>query len=156
MGMSSREEIGLLLYEYVRSVKENVEKPHEPKVSFEIPIDITNKAIKLTFTWDKSKIAMGHLHSIKDLCSLFKLVASPHDDVKRQLLYLLLPGNARIWFRSLEVKCRLDWELLSKTFYLQYYTPKKFMMIAIIFTIFGLMLEKVVLKLGGGLMIVLY
>ena len=54
MGMSSREEIRLALYEYVRSVKENEEKPPEPKVAFQIPIVIAKKAIKLTFTGDKS------------------------------------------------------------------------------------------------------
>jgi hypothetical protein len=46
---------------------------------------------------------MGNLHAIEDLCSLFKLAGVPHDDVKRKLLYLSLAGNARIWFRSLEV-----------------------------------------------------
>jgi hypothetical protein len=45
---------------------------------------------------------------LKDICSLFKLVAVPHDDVKRKLLYISLAGNASMWFRSLEVKCCLD------------------------------------------------
>ena len=34
MGMSSRDEMRLALYEYVRSVKENIEKPPEPKVAY--------------------------------------------------------------------------------------------------------------------------
>ena len=108
MGISSHEEICLALYEYIRSVKENEEKPPEPKVAFQIPIAIAKKAMKLTFTGDKSQTAMGHLHAIEDLCSLFKLAGIPHDVVKRKLLYLSLAGNARIWFRSLEVKCHLD------------------------------------------------
>jgi hypothetical protein len=64
--------------------------------------------MKLTFTCDKSKTATGHLHVIEDLCSLFKLDDVPHDHVKMKLLYLSLPGNARIWFKSLDIKCRLD------------------------------------------------
>ena len=123
MGISSRDEMLLALYEYVRSVKENEEKPPEPKVAYQIPIGIAKKAMKLTFTGDKSQTAMGHLHAIEDLCSLFKLAGIPHDVVKRKLLYLSLAGNARIWFRSVEVKCCLDWELLRKAFYLKYYTP---------------------------------
>ena len=45
--------------------------------------------------------------------------------MKRKLLYQSLSGDARIWFRSLDVKCRLDWECLRKAFYLKYYTPKE-------------------------------
>jgi hypothetical protein len=42
-----------------------------------------------------------------------------------KLLYLSLSGNARIWFRSLDDKYRIDWECLRKAFYLKYYTPKE-------------------------------
>jgi hypothetical protein len=45
--------------------------------------------------------------------------------VKRKLLYLSLSGDAAIWFRSLNNKCRLDWKRLSKAFYLKYYNPKE-------------------------------
>jgi hypothetical protein len=43
MGMSGREEIGLILYNYAyaQSVKDNEEKPPEPKVAFQIPIAIS-------------------------------------------------------------------------------------------------------------------
>jgi hypothetical protein len=42
MGMSSREEIGLILYNYpyAQFVKENEEKPPESKVAFQIHITI--------------------------------------------------------------------------------------------------------------------
>lgn len=94
-------------------------------MAFEIPVAIAKQAMKLTFTGDKSKTAMGHLHAIEDLCSLFKLADVPHDHVKRNLLYLSLSGNARIWFRSLDFKCRFDWELLRKAFYTKFYNPKE-------------------------------
>jgi hypothetical protein len=57
---------------------------------FQIPIAIANKGMEQTFTGDKSQTAMGHLHAIEDLCSLFKLTDVPHDHVKRKLLYLFL------------------------------------------------------------------
>jgi hypothetical protein len=125
MAFLGREDMKLTLYEYVQAVKNKVEKPPEPKVAYQIPIGIAKKAIKLTFVGDGSQIAMGHLHVIEDLCSLFKLAGIPHDEVKRKLLYLSLSGNARIWFRSLDDKYRLDWEYLRKAFYLKYYTPKE-------------------------------
>ena len=57
MGMPSRDEIGLILYNYayVRSIKENEEKPPESKVVFQIPIAIANKGMEQTFTGDKSQ-----------------------------------------------------------------------------------------------------
>jgi hypothetical protein len=68
---------------------------------------------------------MGHLHVIEDLCSLVKLADVPHDHVKKKLLYLSLSGNAPIWFRSLDIKCRLGCELLRKAFYIKFYTHKE-------------------------------
>jgi hypothetical protein len=68
---------------------------------------------------------MGHLHPIEYLCSLFKLADVPHDHVKTKLLYLYLSSNACIWFRSLYIKYRIDWELLRKAFYTKFYTPKE-------------------------------
>ena len=98
MGTSSRDFMHLTLYEYVRSIKDNIEKPPEPKVAYQILIGIAKRGMKLTFIGDKSQTAMGHLHTIEDLCSLFKLSGIPHDEVKRKLLYLSLPGVARIYF----------------------------------------------------------
>jgi hypothetical protein len=94
------------------------------KVAYQIVVSIAKQAMELTFIGDKSKTTMGHLHAIEDLCSLFKLVDVPHEHVKRKLLYLSLSSNACIWFRSLDIKCRLDWELLRKAFYTKFYTPK--------------------------------
>jgi hypothetical protein len=99
--ISRCDEMRLALYEYVLSVKENEEKPPEPKVAYKIPIGITKKAMKLTFTRNMSQTAMGHLHVIEDLCSLFKLAGIHHDDVKKKLQYLFISGDSRIWFRSL-------------------------------------------------------
>jgi hypothetical protein len=81
--------------------------------------------MKLKFSGDKSQTAIGHLHTIDDLCSLFKLYGIHHDEMKRKLLYLSISGNARIWFRSLDDKYRLDLECPRKAFYLKYYTPKE-------------------------------
>jgi hypothetical protein len=114
----------LTLYEYVHAIKNKVEKPPEPKVSYQIPIGIAKKAMKLTFVGDGSQTVIGNLQAIEDICSLFKLAGIPHDGVKRKLLYLSLSGNARIWFRSMDDKYRLDWEYLRKAFYLKYYTSK--------------------------------
>jgi hypothetical protein len=58
MCISRREEMRLALYEYVRFVKENEEKPPEPKVAYQIPIGIAKKAMKLNFIGDKSQTAM--------------------------------------------------------------------------------------------------
>ena len=65
-------------------------------MAYQIPIGIAKRAMKLTFIGDKSQTAMGHLHTIEDLCSLFKLSGIHHDEVKRKLLYLSLSGDACI------------------------------------------------------------
>jgi hypothetical protein len=83
MGTSRRDAIRLNLFEYVRSVKDNIEKPPEPKVAYQIPIGIAKRAMKLTFTGDKIQTAMEHLHAIENLCSLIKLSGIQHDEVKR-------------------------------------------------------------------------
>jgi hypothetical protein len=59
------------------------------------------------------------------LLNIYALYCIHHDEVKRKLLYLSLSGDARIWFKCLNDKCRLDWECLRKFFYLTYYTPKE-------------------------------
>jgi hypothetical protein len=123
MGTSSHHAMRLTLCEYVQSIKDNIEKPPEQKLAYQIPIGIAKSVMKLTFIADKSKTAMGHLHAIEYLCCLFKLYGIHHDEVKRKLLYLSLFGDAHICFRPLNDKCRLDWEYLRKAFYLKYYTP---------------------------------
>jgi hypothetical protein len=79
MAFLGRENMKLTLYEYVHVVKNKVEKPLESKVVYQILIGIAKKAMKLTFVRDRSQTAMGHLHAIEDLCSLFKLASIPHD-----------------------------------------------------------------------------
>jgi hypothetical protein len=78
MAFLGRETMKLTLYEYVHVVNK-VEKPLESKVVYQILIGIDKKDMKLTFVRDRSQTAMGHLHAIEDLCSLFKLASIPHD-----------------------------------------------------------------------------
>ena len=87
---------------------------------------------------------------IEDRCTLFKLAGIPEEEVKRKLLYLSLKDGARDWFRSMDLKYRLDWEYMKKAFYLKYYSPLELMVTGVIFIIFGLTQERVSLKLGGG------
>jgi hypothetical protein len=47
MDMSSRDEIGLILYEsYIQSLRENEERPPELKVAFQIHVAIAKQAIR--------------------------------------------------------------------------------------------------------------
>jgi hypothetical protein len=43
-----------------------------PYFSSVVRFGIAKKAMKLTFSGDKSQSVMGHLHTIEDICSLFK------------------------------------------------------------------------------------
>ena len=78
-----------------------------------------------SFSGDGSMSALDHLQLIEDRCTLFKLAGIPEEEVKRKLLYLSLKDGARDWFRSMDLKYRLDWEYMKKAFYLKYYSPLK-------------------------------
>lgn len=69
--------------------------------------------------------------------------------MRRKLLYMSLTGNSREWYRSLDKKYKLDWDILKKAFYLKFYTPKEAYEDRLIFITSGLIKEKVLLKLGG-------
>ena len=81
--------------------------------------------MKKALSGDGSKTALDHLQMIEERCSLFKLSGISEEEVKRKLFYLSLSGDARIWFRSLKKADRLNREMVTKAFYLKYYSPLK-------------------------------
>jgi hypothetical protein len=126
MACCSHDDLQLTLLDFVHGKnKKKVEKPAEPLVEYKIPTGIVDMAKKLKFSGDRSQTAMGHLHDIEDLCSLFRITGIHENEVRRKLLYMSLMGNAREWYRSLDDKYKLDWYTLKKAFYLKFYTPKE-------------------------------
>jgi hypothetical protein len=100
------------------------------------------------FSGDGSRSALDHLQLIEDRCMLFKLAKISKDEVKRKLLYLSLDADAQVWFRSINEEYHLDCEHMKKAFNLNYYPPIELIVIEVIFITFGLIQEKVLLKLG--------
>jgi hypothetical protein len=60
-----------------------------------------------------------------------------------------LQGEAKEWYHSLNHSDGLDWEYLNKAFFLNYYSPLRLTVSVLIFTTFGFILAKVLLKLEG-------
>ena len=126
MACSGHDDLQLTLLDFVHGKhKKEVEKPAKQLVEYKIPTGIVDRARKLKFAGDRSQTAMGHLYDIEDLCSLFKLTGIHENEVRRKLLYMSLTGNAHEWYRSLDKKYKLDWDILKKAFYLKFYTPKE-------------------------------
>jgi hypothetical protein len=59
-----------------------------------------------------------------------------------------LKGEARDWYHSLNHFDGLDWEYLKKALYVKYYSPFKAYCDRSHIYIFGLILKKVLIKIG--------
>ena len=69
--------------------------------------------------------------------------------MKKKLLSISLKGRAEEWYKLLKNGQSMEWEEMTSLFYSKFYPPVKFIKIEILFITFGLLMEKVQLKLGG-------
>jgi hypothetical protein len=91
---------------------------------------------------------------VDEICGLFKLAGLSGDGVKNKVFPLSLEGKALTWYRLCDDTGTWDWNQLKLEFHQKVYPmhlvhrDRNY-----IFIIFGLVKEKVSLKLGGGLSI---
>jgi hypothetical protein len=92
-----------------------------------------------------------HLIYIDEICGLFKLAGLSEDGVKKKVFPLSLEGKALTGYRLLDDTETWDWNRLKLEFHQKFILCIWFIVIGIIYIIFGLVKDKVSLKLGGGL-----
>ena len=78
---------------------------------------------------------------VDEVCGLFKLAGIPDDVVKKKVFPLSLRGDASTWYRVCD-------DMRSWNYIRSFIICILFIMIAIIYIIFGLAMEKASLKLG--------
>jgi hypothetical protein len=95
MALQGRSLLGLALYEsaYISTIK--VLEAPAPKGVYKIPTGHVKRIMQHRFIGDGSKSVQDHVEMIDDICSLFILPGIFEDEVRRNLLYLSLSGNAR-------------------------------------------------------------
>ena len=79
-----------------------------------------------------------------EVCGLFKLAGVPDDVAKKKVFPLSLKEDTLIWYRLCDTR---SWDCEGESITLCIL----FIVITIIYIIFGLAKEKASLKLGGGL-----
>ena len=92
-----------------------------------------------------------HLIYVDEVCGLFKLAGIPDDVAKKKVFPLSLKGDALTWYRLCDDTRSWNYKRLKLEFIRNSILCILFIVIAIIYIIFGLAKEKASLKLGGGL-----
>ena len=139
-----------------RPVEQRVaSQPTEPtkneNVHFEIPSGMLEKLLANPFVGDGTKHPDEHLIYVDEVCGLFKLAGIPGDVVKRKVFPLSLKGDASTWYRLCDDTRSWNYKRLKLQFHHKFILCILFIVIAVIYIIFGLAKEKALLKLGGGL-----
>ena len=117
-------------------------------IYFEIPSGMIEKLLAKPFAGDGTLHPNLHLIFVDEVCGLFKLAGMPEDVIKKKVFPLSLKGNALTWFRlcddigSWNYKRLKIWNFI-RSFILCIW----FIVIVIIYIIFGLAKEKVSFKL---------
>ena len=90
-----------------------------------------------------------HLIFIHELCGLFKCAGITTERVKKKLLSISLKGRAEEWYKLLKNGQSMEWEEMSSLFYSKFYPPSEIHKDRNWYITFGLVMERVQLKLGG-------
>ena len=101
------------------------------------------KLLANPFTGDGTKNPDEHLIYVDEVCGLFKLAGVSGDVVKKKVFPLSLRGDASTWYRLCDDIATLDWNRLI--------LQLMFIVIGIVYIVFGLVKDKVSFKPGGGL-----
>ena len=103
------------------------------------------------FTGDGTLHPDLHLIYVDEVCGLFKLAGMPEDVIKKKVFPLSFKGDAFTWYRLCDDMGSWNYNRLKLEFHQKFYPMHLFIVIVIIYIIFGLAKEKASLKLGGGL-----
>ena len=128
-------------------------QPTEPtkNIYFEIPSGMIEKLLANPFTGDGTLHPDLHLIYADEVCRLFKLAGMHKDVIKKKVFPLSLMGKSLAWFRLCDDMGSWNYNRLKVEFHQMFILCILFIVIVIIYIIFGLAKEKALLKLGGGL-----
>ena len=128
-------------------------QPTEPteNVYFEIPSGMIEKLLANPFTRDGTLHPDLHLIYVDEVCGLFKLTGMPEDVIKKKVFPLSLKGEPLTWFRLCDDMGSWNYNRLKLELIRSFILCILFIVIVIIYTIFGLTKEKASLKIWGGL-----
>ena len=116
---------------------------------FKIPTRIIDRVMDNYYVGDGTVHPGDHLLFIHELCGLFKCAGITTDQVKKKLFLLSLKGRVEEWYKLLNNGQSLEWEEVVPLFYSNFILLVRFIKIGIKYTTFGLLMERVQLKLGG-------
>ena len=125
-------------------------QPTEPieNVYFEISSGMIEKLLANPYAGDGTLHPDMHLIYVDEVCGFFKLAGMLEDVVKKKVFHLSLKGKALTWFRLCNDIGSWNYNRLKLEFHRSYILCIWFIMIVIIYIIFGLAKEKASLKLG--------
>ena len=124
------------------------EPPPAENDTFKIPTKIVDRFMDNYYFGDGTVHPGDHLLFIHELCGFFKCVGITTDQVKK-LFSLSLKGRVEEWYKLPENGQALEWEKVVPLFYSKFILLVRFIKIGIKYTTFGLLMERVHLKLGG-------
>src|SRR4051812_20770871 len=117
---------------------------------FKIPTSIVNRFMDNYYFGDGTVHPGDHLLFIHELCELFKCAGITTEQVKNKLLSISLKGRAEEWYKLLKNGQSMEWEEMASLFYSKFYPPSEIHKDRnLIYITFGLLMEKIQLKLGG-------
>ena len=109
------------------------------------------KLLANPFAGDGTKHPDEHLIYVDEVCGLFKLAGVPNDIIKKNVFPLSLKEDALTWYRLCDDTGSWNYKRLKLEFHQKFNLCILFIVIAIIYIIFGLAKEKASINLGGGL-----
>ena len=113
-------------------------------IGYEIPSCMIEQLLANPYAVDGTEHPDMHLIYVDEICGLFKLAGLPGDEAKKKVFPLSLKGKALAWYRPCDDIGSWNWNCLKLEFH-----QKKFILcilfivIGIIYIIFGLVKEKV-------------
>ena len=120
-------------------------------MEYEIPLGMIEKLLANPYAGDGTLHPDMHLIYVDEVCGLFKLAGLPRDEVMKKVFPLSLKGKALAWYRPCDDIGSWNWDRLKLEFHQIFYPMHLVHRDRNYIYDFGLVKEKVSLKLGGGL-----
>ena len=120
-------------------------------ICFEFPSGMLEKLLANPFTRDGTSHPDLHLIYVDEVCGLFKLAGLPEDEVKKKVFPLSLRDKSLTWYRLCDDTGSSNYNRLKLEFHQKFYPMHLVHRDRNYIYNFGLVIEKVSLKLGGGL-----
>ena len=112
-------------------------------IEYEIPLGMIEQLLANPYAGDGTEHPDMHLIYVEQICGLFKLAGLPGDEVMKKVFPLSLKGKALAWYRLCNDIGSLNGDRLKLEFHKKNILCIEFIMIEIIYIIFGLVKEKV-------------